>query len=152
MRNIISHAVRLNEYMMHEVEVTYTLDFENTADSDDEFHNNLSNMTMWAVNTDNGRPVNVVSAMKGRRQIDIRRYLYKVCTIEPALRSQTWSPPESLVVQCGPVETEVNSTVAVGWALNRNNPPETEGLFYIMARSLGLVPSAEPSTETAQSS
>lgn len=137
---------------MHEVEVTYTLDFENTADSDDEFHNNLSNMRMWAVNTDGGRPVNVASAMKGMLQSDIRRYLYKVCTIEPALRSRTWSAPEALEVQCGPVVTEVNSTVAVGWALNRNNPPETESLFYIMAQSLGIVPSAEPSTQAAQSS
>lgn len=148
-RKIISHAVRLNEYMMHEAQVTYTLDLEDMTDSDDKFHNNLHKFTMTAVNTDSGSPVNVESTMKGMLQSDIRKHLYKICTIEPAFRSQSWSGSETLELQHGPVNTEVKSRVAVGWALNRNNPPEKESMFYIMAQSLGLVSSAKPSEETA---
>ncbi|KAL2292568.1 hypothetical protein FJTKL_09516 [Diaporthe vaccinii] len=139
-RNIISHAVRLSEYMMHESQVTYTVDLETSSSSDDEFYENLNNMTLSAVNTDSGWLVKVESAMKDMLESDIRRHLYKVCAIEPALRSQSWSGSDALDLQYGPVKTEVKSTVAVGWALNRNNPPEKESMFYIMARSLGFVP------------
>ncbi|KAK7698781.1 hypothetical protein SLS64_012263 [Diaporthe eres] len=139
-RNIISHAVRLNEDMMHESQVTYTVDLETSDSSDDEFYENLNNMTLSAVNTDSGWPVKVESAMKGMVESDIRRHLYKICAIEPALRSQSWSGSDALDLQYGPVKTEVKSNVAVGWALNRNNPPGKESMFYIMARSLGFVP------------
>lgn len=138
-RNIISHAVRLNEYMMHEAQVTYTVDLETMNSSDDEFYKNLNNMDLSAVNTDSGWPVKVDSAMKGMLESDIRKRLYKICAIEPALRSQSWSGSDALDLQYGPVRTEVKSTVAVGWALNKNNPPEKESMFYIMARSLGFV-------------
>lgn len=138
-RNIVSHAVRFNEYMMHEAQVTYTVDLE-TTNSDEDFHTNLTNMSLIAVNTDSGWPVKVDSAMKGMLQSDIRKRLYKICAIEPALQSQSWSAvSEALGLQYGAVKTEVKSGVAVGWALNRNNPPEKESMFYIMARSLGFV-------------
>lgn len=139
-RNIISHAVRLNEDMMHESQVTYTVDLETSNSSDDEFYENLNDMTLSAVNTDSGWPVKVESAMKGMLESDIWRHLYKICAIEPALRSQSWSGSDALDLQYGPVKTEVKSNVAVGWALNRNNPPGKESMFYIMARSLGFVP------------
>ncbi|KAG6354699.1 hypothetical protein INS49_004717 [Diaporthe citri] len=137
-RNIVSHAVRFNEDIMHEAQVTYTVDLETS--SDDEFHKNLDNMSLTAVNTDSGWPVRMNSVMKGMLQSDIRKRLYKVCVIEPALQSQSWSAvSEALGLQYGAVKTEVKSGVAVGWALNRNNPPEKESMFYIMARSLGFV-------------
>ena len=142
-RKIITHAVRLNEYMMHGAQVTYTVDLGSANESDDEFYNDLNNMRMSAVNTDSGEPVNVESAMKGKLESDVRERLYKVCTIEPALRSQSWSGSGFLDLQKGPVQTEVKSSVAVGWALNRNNRPQGESMFYIMAQSLGFVPSAE---------
>lgn len=151
-RNIITHAVRLNEYMMHEAEVTYTLDLDDEPDSDSDFYNNLNDMTMTAVNTDNGSRVWVDRTMKGMLESDIREKLYKVCTIEPALRHRNWQGADAFKLQWGPVETEVKASVAVGWALNKNNPPEKESLFYIMAKSLGIVPSAEPSKPTEPSS
>lgn len=140
-QNIVSHAVRLNEYMMHNAEVTYTVDLESMVSSDDEFHNNLSNMTFSAVNTDSGWPVKVESAMLGMLQSDIRSRLYKICVIEPALLSQSWSGADELKLQYGPSKTDVKPVVAVGWALNKNNPPpEKASMFYIMAQSLGFVP------------
>lgn len=151
-RNIITHAVRLNEYMMHEVEVTYTLDLDDEPDSDSDIYNNLNDMEMTAVNTDNGRRVNVERAMKGMLESDIRKQLYKVCTIEPALRSRMWSGSDELKLQWYPVVTEVKASVAVGWGLNKNNPPEKESMFYIMAKSLGFVPSAEQTESTEPAS
>lgn len=151
-RNIITHAVRLNEYMMHEVEMAYTLDLDDEPDSDSDFYNKKKDMKMTAVNTDDGRRVNVERAMKGMLESDIRKHLYKVCTIEPALRHRSWQGPDAPKLQWGPVETEVKSSVAVGWALNKNNPPEKENMFYIMAQSLGIVPSAEPTEPTEPSS
>lgn len=139
MRNIVSHAVRFNEYMMHEAQLTYSIDLENTTGSDDEFYNNLDNMMMWAVKTDTGRRMSVARATKGMPKSSIRRYLYKVCLIEPALRFQEW---HGGVVQLwrGPVITQVKSEVAVGWrgGLNRNMLPEKEGMFHIMAQDLGF--------------
>lgn len=146
MRNIVSHAVRFNEYMMHEAEVRYTLDLETAVTTHDEFLNSLQDVRMSTVNTDSGWMVNVDSAMKGMRQSEIRRRLYKVCAIEPALRYQSWVGSDALDLEYRPVQTEVKSGVAVGWALKRNQAPENESMFYIMAQSLGFVPPVESST------
>lgn len=144
-RNIVSHAVRFNEYMMHEAEVKYTLELETAVTTHDEFLNSLQDVRMSAVNTDSGWTVNLDSAMRGMRQSDIRSRLYKVCAIEPALRYQTWVGSDALELEYGPVQTEVRSGVAVGWALERNHRPEKESMFYIMAQSLGFVPPVESS-------
>lgn len=142
-RRIITHAIRLNEYMMHEAQTIYTVDLESSSESDDEFYDNLDNMRMTAVNTDSGNPVNVTTAMRGQPESDTRKRLYKICTIEPAFRSQSWSGSDTLQLQKGPVKTEAKSWVAVGWALDRNKRPQTESMFYIMAQSLGFAPPAE---------
>lgn len=130
---------------MHEAEVTYTLDLDDEPDSSSDFYDKRNDVEMRVVNTDSGRRIKLKSAMNGMLESDARKQLYKVCTIEPALRHKSWSGSDRPKLQWYPVMTEVKPVVAVGWALNKNNPPEKESMFYIMAKSLGFVPSAEPS-------
>lgn len=145
-RTLVTHAVRLNEYMLHESDLIYTVDLE--TGSDDSFYQNLNSMNMNTVNTDLGRPVNVISVSRGQSQEYVRSRLYKVCAVEPAFRYQHVQRPYLNDPPRGPVETLVKSTVTVGWALNRNNPPtnnpptnnppKKKNMFYIMAQSIGF--------------
>ena len=147
-REVVAHAVQLNEYIMHQLEQVYKIDFD-TGEPDD-FYENLDNMEMTAVNTDSGDWVSVRHAIKGRSQEDIRSRLYKVCVIQPALKHQESSGLTAREHEFGPIETKVKSRVAVGWAtiMNRNklNPPEDPRMFYIMAQSLGFAPLRQSST------
>lgn len=47
-REVVTHAVQLNECIMHQAEVAYTLDLDITSESNDDFYNSLSNMNMTA--------------------------------------------------------------------------------------------------------
>ncbi|KAL1860359.1 hypothetical protein Daus18300_009272 [Diaporthe australafricana] len=139
-RTLITHAVRLNECMLHGAEVIYTVDLG--TGSDDDFYQNLDNMTMSTVNTDLGRTVPLRRVTRGQTQDYVRSRLYKVCVVEPALRYQSYQSSDLNDPQYGPAVTVINSTVTVGWGLNRNNPPtisppRKNNMFYIMAQSLG---------------
>lgn len=75
-REIVSHAVRLYGYMMHEAQLTYALDLERAASSYDEFYNNQNDMK--TVNTDTGKPVWIARLMRNMAEDDLRRYLYRI--------------------------------------------------------------------------